>query len=66
MGQVEARFGLLEMVLISESDRCLVCAKSTTSMEIFFWLHSMDLVGDAGQMEAHFGSFGDNVNLHAR
>jgi hypothetical protein len=26
----------------------------------------MDLVGDMGQMEARFGSFGDIVNLDAR
>jgi hypothetical protein len=25
----------------------------------------MDLLGDVGQMEARFDSFGDNVNLHA-
>jgi hypothetical protein len=27
-----------------------------------FWPHPMDLLGDVGQMEAHFGPFGDNVN----
>jgi hypothetical protein len=26
----------------------------------------MDLLGDVGQMEAHFGLFGDSVNLHTR
>jgi hypothetical protein len=26
----------------------------------------MDLLGDVGQMEAHFGPFGDSVNLDAR
>jgi hypothetical protein len=26
----------------------------------------MDLLGDVGQMEAHFGPFGDSVNQHAR
>jgi hypothetical protein len=26
----------------------------------------MDLLGDVGQMEAHFGLFGDSVNLDAR
>jgi hypothetical protein len=31
-----------------------------------FWLHSMDLLGDVGQMESCFGPFGDSVNLHAR
>jgi hypothetical protein len=26
----------------------------------------MDLLGDVGQMETHFGLFGDSVNQHAR
>jgi hypothetical protein len=26
----------------------------------------MDLVGDVGKMEAHFGPFGDSVNLLTR
>jgi hypothetical protein len=26
----------------------------------------MDLLGDVGRMEAHFGPFGDSVNLHIR
>jgi hypothetical protein len=26
----------------------------------------MDLLGDMGQMEAHFGPFRDSVNLHVR
>jgi hypothetical protein len=31
-----------------------------------FWAHPMDLLGGVGQMEAHFGPFGDSVNLDAR
>jgi hypothetical protein len=31
-----------------------------------FWPHLMDLLGDMGQMEAHFGPFGDSVNQQAR
>jgi hypothetical protein len=27
---------------------------------------AMDLLGDVGQMEAHFGPFGDSVNFHTR
>jgi hypothetical protein len=26
----------------------------------------MDLLGDVGQMEAHFSPFGDSVNQHVR
>jgi hypothetical protein len=28
--------------------------------------HPMELLGDVGQVEAQFGSFGDSVNLDAR
>jgi hypothetical protein len=28
-----------------------------------FWAHSMVLLGDLCLVEAHFGPFGDNVNL---
>jgi hypothetical protein len=31
-----------------------------------FWPHSMDLLGDAGQMEARFGLFGHYANLNTR
>jgi hypothetical protein len=34
VGQVEARFGLLEIVLMSAQDRCTVCDNSTMGMEI--------------------------------
>jgi hypothetical protein len=29
-------------------------------------MHPMVLLGDVGQVEAHFGPFGDGVNLDAR
>jgi hypothetical protein len=34
VGQVEARLGPLEIVLILTQDRCLVCAKCTLGSEI--------------------------------
>jgi hypothetical protein len=36
VGQVEARYGLCLRVLISEQDRCTICAERTTGMEILF------------------------------
>jgi hypothetical protein len=30
-----------------------------------FWTHPMELLGDMGQVEAHFGPFGDSTNLDA-
>jgi hypothetical protein len=43
-----------EMVLVSEQDRGLVCAKRTIGSEI-----SLDTLDDEDQVEAHFGLFGD-------
>jgi hypothetical protein len=31
-----------------------------------FWTHMMELLGDVGHVESHFGSFGDSVTLDAR
>jgi hypothetical protein len=31
-----------------------------------FWAHSFELLGDLGQIEARFGSFGDNANLDTK
>jgi hypothetical protein len=55
----------LEIVLISVQDRCMVCAECTTNMEIILGT-PLVLLGDMGQVEAHFGPFRDSVNLSAR
>ena len=34
--QVEARFGLLDIVLILTQDRCTVCVECTIGLEIIF------------------------------
>ena len=48
----------LEAVLVSEHDRCTVCAKRTIGYKMF-WMHSVVLLGDEAQVEARFGLFGD-------
>ena len=55
----------LETVLISAQDRCTVCTKCSTGMEIILAVRE-GTVGDVGQGEAHFSPFGDSVNLDAR
>ena len=55
----------LETVLVSVQDRCMVCAKCTTGMEILFGIPDGTL-GDLGEMEANWSLFGDSVNLNAR
>jgi hypothetical protein len=31
-----------------------------------FWAHLIELIGDVGQVEARFDTFGDSVNVNAR
>jgi hypothetical protein len=55
----------LEIVLVSVQDGCTICTECTTGMEII--LGTLDCtLGDLGLVEAHFGPFGDSVNLGAR
>jgi hypothetical protein len=46
-------------------DRCMVWDEHTIGIEIFLG-HSIELLGDVGQVDAHCGMFGDSVNLDAR
>jgi hypothetical protein len=46
-------------------DRCIFYAKHTLGLEIIL-AQSMVLLCDVGQVETHFGPFGDSVNLEAR
>ena len=55
----------LEKVLTSTQDRCTVCTRHTIGSEISL-LHLMVLLGDVGEVEAHFSQFRDSVNLNAR
>jgi hypothetical protein len=57
VGQVEARLVRWETVLISAQDKWAL--KS-------FWEQPMKLLGDVGQVDVCFGTFGDSVILDAR
>ena len=54
-----------ETVLVSVQDRCMVCARRTIGSEIILD-DSMVPLGDAAQVEARFGLFGDSANVDAR
>jgi hypothetical protein len=57
------------MVLVSQQDRCTVCAKRTIGSEIILYtsVHlEIMLLGDEAQVETHFGPFRDRANLNAR
>jgi hypothetical protein len=43
----------------------MVCAEHTIGSKSF-WTHPMELQGDVGHVEFHFGPFGDSVNVVAR
>ena len=55
----------LEIVLVSVQDRCTVCAKPTIGLDSVINA-PMVLLGDEGQVEARFSSFGDSVIISAR
>jgi hypothetical protein len=55
----------LEIVLVSVQHRCTVCAKRTIGSEIVC-THPMEVLGDVGHVESHFGVFRDNVSVGAR
>ena len=55
----------LEIVLVLVQDRCTVCAECTIGSKIV-WTHPMELLGDVGLVESHFGPFGDIVGVGAR
>ena len=39
VGHVESRLGLLETMLVSVQDRCMVCGERTTGLEIVLDAH---------------------------
>jgi hypothetical protein len=52
----------LKIVLILTQYSCMVCTDRTIDSEIA----PMELLGDVGQVESHFGPFGDSVSVGAR
>ena len=54
----------LEIVLVSEQDRCTVCRNRTIGSEIV--LDTPDGKGDVGQVESCLGPFEDVVSVGAR
>jgi hypothetical protein len=54
----------MEEVLISTQDRCMICAECTIGSKIILVQPTL-LLRDVGQVETHFGTFGDSVNVDA-
>jgi hypothetical protein len=55
----------LETVLVLVQDKWTVCGKRTIGSKSFR-THSIELLGDVGHVESHFGPFGDSVSISAR
>jgi hypothetical protein len=55
----------LEIVLILTQDKYIVCAERTRGSEIIFDAPDGTL-GEAGNVEARFGPFGDSASVGAR
>jgi hypothetical protein len=54
-----------EIVLVLTQDRCTVWAEHTIGLEIVC-TPPMELLGDMGHVEFHFGPFADSVSVGAR
>jgi hypothetical protein len=55
----------LDTVLVLVQDRCMVWVKRTIGQKSF-WTHPMELLGDVGHVESHFGLFGNGASVSAR
>jgi hypothetical protein len=55
----------LEIVLINTQDRCTVYVERAIGSEIILGTTD-ELLGDVGQMEAHFDLFREYINLGTR
>jgi hypothetical protein len=56
----------LEIVLILTQDRCTIYVERTICLEVTFWTHPMELLGDVRHMESLFFLFGDSVSVSPR
>jgi hypothetical protein len=52
----------LEIMLILTQDRCTVCVKCTTGLDIVLDAHD-ELLGDVSYVESRFSPFGYYVNV---
>ena len=51
----------LEIVLMLTQDSCTVCAENTIGSKIML-THPIELLGDVGHVESHFGLLGASVS----
>jgi hypothetical protein len=75
MNSEERLYLIIKLSCSSSCHRTLLCSRCgcvngrdvlITWAQKYFWAHLMALLGDVGQVEAHFILFGDSVNLDAR
>jgi hypothetical protein len=55
------------MVLLSDEAQVEACLRRTfPRLRKPFWTHTMELLGDMGHVESHFGPFGESFSVDAR
>jgi hypothetical protein len=62
---VDGPFVHLEIVLILTVEGAHF-ALNVPLAQNSFWTHLMELLGDVGHLESHFGPFGDSTSVGAR
>jgi hypothetical protein len=55
----------LKIVIILSLDRCTFASNIPQAQKSFLTC-AMDLLGDMGHVESHFGTFGESVSVSAR
>jgi hypothetical protein len=63
--QVEAQFGAFRIVLILTQDSARF-APNIPQAQKMFWTHTIEIHGDVGHVESHFGPFRDSINIGER
>jgi hypothetical protein len=52
------------VVILTQDGACF--APNVPQAQKSFWMNLMELLGDVGHVESHFGPFGDSVSVGAR
>jgi hypothetical protein len=55
----------LEIVLILTQVWCMFALNIPQAQKLF-WTHPIELIGDVGHLESHFGWLGDCISIGAR
>ena len=66
MGHVEFPFSLFRYSANLDTRQVHGLCRTNYRLGKTFWTNPIELLGDVGYVESHFGPFGDNVSVSAR